>query len=195
MYLDSLLKRRQSERLRRAWMEVVRLNPELAEYTPGAGSLIVNGGFETPVTNLGLDWRYSPKPGVRVEADTANLRSGAASLRITFERQRVAETGLHQFVPVESGACYEFSGYLKTRSLEAAGGARFVVRDANSGRLYFLSDGPTGTHAWMELHGAFRADPETAVLAVAVARVPGNTLAQGEVWVDDLRLSQSTGCQ
>ncbi|MGE0406343.1 MAG: hypothetical protein AB7O65_08590 [Candidatus Korobacteraceae bacterium] len=192
-YLDNLYQRSRGAALRQAWSDMTERIPELARHRASAENLLVNPGFELEVLNFGLDWRYAPHPGLLVQTDFSNLRSGTYSLLLRFDSQRITDTGFQQLVPVTPGACYQFSGFMKTRSMEGASGLKFLVRDAHTGQTYFASEGPLGTHAWSESHGTFRTSDTTEFVRVSLGRT-SNTIVRGEAWVDDLSLAPSARC-
>ena len=126
---------------------------------------------------------------VPLEIDTAGAHGGTHALLMTFTGQPVAELGLRQIIPVDAGACYEFSVFLRTSELEGVGGPQFWLSDEKSGRSYVLTESMTGTHGWEQRRQTFRTDPVTYFLNLRIVHERPLTAIRGRAWADDVRLT------
>ena len=140
--------------------------------------------------NGGFDWRYELLDAVQLSVDTSDFHGGNQSLRIAFKGPAVANAGFFQFVPVHPNTDYRFSAYTKAQDIESASGPRVVIVDAYSSDSYVTTDDSLGTTGWRQQLADFKTGPETSMLLVKVARVPGDSLIKGTFWIDDISLVQ-----
>jgi hypothetical protein len=192
-YVDALIRFERTDELDAVWAQVA---PAEARAARAPGNLISNGGFEEPVLNEGLDWRVLPADGVFVSVDAAEAHEGSRSLRIEFgEAGNLAYQHTFEFVPVESDADYEFTGYLRAAGITSDSGPRFDICDAADPQgLNLATDDIRGTTEWTAEHLHFRTGPDTRLLIVRVQRSPSATFddrLSGTVWVDDVRLAKA----
>jgi tetratricopeptide (TPR) repeat protein len=187
-YFSSLIERNESARARSAWNDLAKVNPELEPYQY-SDNLVVNGRFENNILNAGFDWHYNRNDAVPLEIDTTGAHGGTHALLMTFTGQPVAELGLRQIIPVDAGACYEFSAFLRTSELEGVGGPQFSLSDEKTGRSYVLTESMTGTHGWEQRRQTFRTDPATHFLDLRIVHERPLTAIRGRAWADDVRLT------
>jgi hypothetical protein len=186
-YFDYLLKEHEVASFSRAWRELAGLSPDLGKYLPN-DNLIVNADFELPLLDSGLDWRYEPADHITAGIDDNVAHSGAHSLSLTYDGNPAYEAGWKQFVPVQSDADYEFSGWIKSENVTSSSGPRIAIVDAYSGANLLLTDDVLDTHAWQQIKGSLRVPEGEELLVVKIIRAPANTRIRGRVWIDDLRL-------
>jgi len=188
-YVDALLQNDKADDARNVWSALRKLNRNRDE-TLANQEVIVNGGFEEPVLNGGLDWRIHPPPGVSVSADSSQFHGGAQSLRITCEGEPFADAGVSQYVPVEPRREYRFEGYVKAEDVFTRSGPRFLVKGAKDGAQYFLSDDIIGTTYWRASTGSFTTGAFTHLLIITLIREPATSSIKGTFWVDDISLRE-----
>ncbi len=188
-YLGSLVARNDSERARAAWNSLAQIDPELQPYSYSE-SLVINGGFEHNILNFGFGWHYTRKDEVALEIDSEAFHSGNHALLMTFGGDPVADIGLQQTVPVDGGACYELSGWMRTSELEGVSGPRLAVRELKSARALAQLPEVSGTHGWQELQQNFRTDATTHFVNLAIVRERAQTAIRGRAWADDVRLTR-----
>jgi hypothetical protein len=192
-YLNALIEHRQLEQLEQAWSALADRFPGKIS-RPSAGThLITNGGFESEILNLGLDWRVVPVEGVVVTLDSTQAASGTRSLRIQFDGTRnIYYTQVFQFVPVRAGTAYRFTGSLRLEGITTDSGPRFEIYDAyDMGHLFVSTRNMTGTSGWSLQQAEVQTKADTQLLIVRVARPLSHKLDNqiaGTVWVDDVRL-------
>jgi hypothetical protein len=192
-YVDALVRFERSAELNAVWAQVA---PAEARGERASGNLISNGGFEEPMLNEGLDWRVIPADGVFVSVDATEAHEGSRSLRIEFGAAgNLAYQHTFEFVPVESDADYEFTGYLRAAGITSDSGPRFELYDsANPQRLDLATEDIRGTTDWTAERLRFRTGPDTHLLIVRVARPPSASFdnrLSGTAWVDDVRLAKA----
>lgn len=74
-----------------------RLNGLPAEQKQRVG-FVYNGGFETPISNLGFDWNVPPQEGVVVNADLNGGASGKRALHVTFINKHYSGPPVYQYL-------------------------------------------------------------------------------------------------
>jgi tetratricopeptide (TPR) repeat protein len=186
-YFDSLMADRRMDVLQHAWRQLIDSNPELKPYLPSEG-LVVNSGFEYPLLNGGLAWRYNPPPAVELFVDTSQFHGGTRSLCIEFKGPIVAEPGIRQTVPVEPDTAYRLSLFAHAEEIISTSGPRLAVQDASTGKLLLVSDDFLGTRGWSEVQETFVTGPDTTLVVLKVMRSPSNTMIKGRFWIDDVSL-------
>ncbi len=188
-YIDLLAAEKQLDKLTQVHNQLLAMSPELRKRLSD-GNLISNAGFEEKILNGGFDWRYYRAPNAALDLDSNEFHTGNRSLSITYNGDAGDDAGIFQLVPVEPNTPYSFSGYIKTEEILSASGPRLGVFEtySNPPQALFLTDDSIGSNPWRELHGQFTTGPETRLVAVRIARDPGNTHIRGKAWVDDLKL-------
>lgn len=186
-YLQELLDQKQVAAAQAAWQQLVVHNLLQAYLSPGDS--VVNGGFEQTVLEGGFDWRHTAVPGVRVAVEEGQARAGARSLRVAFDDTAAADAGLSQFVPVEPGAEYELSAYVKA-DLVAASGPRLAVFDAYTHAVYGMTEEAPGSAPWREQGTRFKTGPDARLVELRIVRAPASGTIRGTLWVDEVRMAR-----
>ena len=186
-YFDYLLKEHETIRFEGAWRELAGLSPNLQTYLPN-DNLIVNGGFEQPVLNAGLDWRFEPSEHVTAGIDDQVAHSGTHSLSLTYDGNPAYDAGWKQYVPVQSDTDYQFSAWIKSENVTSSSGPRIAIVDAYSGQNLLLTDDVLDTHPWQQITGSLRVPAGIELLAVKIVRAPANMRISGRIWIDDVHL-------
>jgi hypothetical protein len=186
-FVDFLINSHFPAEAARVWEQLADIDPTRVAHH--GNNLILNGGFEDRISNGGFDWHYFATPGVKTFIDSVVANTGTRSLAIDFAGG-AAEAGIQQFVPVQPGGHYLFSGSMKSDDIQSSSGPRFGVYDAYDGTQYVLSDDMLETNVWRRQNIAFTVGPSTSLLIVKVVREPGNSLIKGKIWIDDLRIAK-----
>jgi len=165
------------------------------------GSMLSNGSFERPIT-LGVTtpfftWRITPNAGVSISLDSEERRSGAYSLRMSFDVKSSNElTVAAQTAPVMPATAYRLSFAAKTDRLQSLGTPPLIeVYDAaNYNRMHVASEPlPVEKTEWGNYTVNFTTSPATEAVTVRIKRpaCPESPCPlQGRVWFDDFKLSQ-----
>ena len=188
-YLDDLVREHAVPAFARAWRGLASLAPLLQRYLP-TDNLIVNGSFEQPILNYGLDWRHESSEHVVAGIDEAIAHSGLHSLALSYDGNPAYLAGWSQFVPVQADSTYEFSAWIKSENLTTSSGPRLAISDAYSGANLLLMDDVLDTHPWHRVAGTFQVPAGTELVVTQITRAPANTKIKGRLWVDDLRLER-----
>ena len=167
------------------WEQLADLNPTRVAHH--GNNLILNGSFEDGISNGGFDWRYAPVTGVKTLIDTVVSSAGTRSLSIEFGGWG-AEAGIQQYIPVQPGGHYLFSGSMMSDDIQSSSGPRFIVYDAYDGTQYVLADDMLETNVWRRQNISFHVGPNTHLLIVKVIRQPDTSNIKGKAWVDDLQI-------
>ncbi len=187
-YLEYLIARHDVDHARAAWNDLGRIDPGFRPYLTSAENLVVNGGFENKVLNMGFDWRFPDEPPAAASLDTEQFHGGNRSLSLTFDGQKVVDAGLSQLVAVSANTRYRFSAYAKTDDIFAAHGPRFVISDAYTKNPLLLTEELLGTANWRLVSGSFNTGPGTDLLSLKIMRAPGAERITGRLWIDDVVL-------
>jgi hypothetical protein len=121
--------------------------------------------------------------------DHTDAKDGSSSLLVRFQNSRASDAGVVQYVPVHPDTEYEFTGYMKTDSIQTVSGPRLVVKDVDAEEPYFESDDFRRNVYWTQVHGQFRTRPTAHFITIRVARNSPGTLISGNVRIDGLSLS------
>ena len=193
-YTEALAAAGFGEEAAQVWAEIW---PQDAGEAPRTGGeRVINGSFEKPLRNAGLDWRIMPGPGYQVTLDDFSAKDGGRSLRVQFDGSTNPEFGaVREWVPVEPGRDYHFQAYLKTDNLSSSSGmclAIATVAAPVSEAWEKTTEGSVGTTPWTEEQLDFRTGPNTHVLLIALRRRQSEKLdnmLRGTAWLDSVSLT------
>ena len=162
---------------------------------------VYNGGFETPISNLGFDWNVPPQEGVVVNADLNGGASGKRALHVTFINKRYSGPPVYQYLMLFPGT-YRFDGRGRADSLSSWLGLQWGLycRDAKGGdaRQLARSEPLVGSADWSYFSHDFTLgkDCPVQVLRLELANPQRDAKSAGSVairlrgglWFDDLRV-------
>jgi tetratricopeptide (TPR) repeat protein len=191
-YFRLLISKQQVATAKTAWQQLSAVDESIQPYLPSAENLIVNGGFEENLLNGGFDWWYQSYSHAALAIDTNEFHSGTRSLSVTFDGQSVPGVQLVEFVSVRPNTSYEFSVASRTEDIDTASGPRFAIVDAYTNSSYVLTDDTLGTTPWRLQRARFETGPNTNLLLLKIVRDPPEPLIRGKLWVDDVRLVETT---
>lgn len=192
-YLDALRDHRRIGELNSAWTALAARHPNKLPPRGPEKNLIVNGGFETPPVNGGLDWLVMEVQGVTARTVSSVFYSGGRSLEIRFsDTVNVSYAHVVQFVPVRPRTRYRFVGYLRAERITSDSGPRFELRDHfDPAALLVTLPEILGSASWSAYSAEFTTGPATLLLAIRLLRTPSEKFLRefrGTVWLDHLSL-------
>jgi hypothetical protein len=187
-YIDYLIAQRDVKHARGAWEDLGGMDPHFRPYLSSAGNLVVNGGFEEKIINMGFDWRYVVEPHAVLAVDTQQFHGGSRSLSVTFDGEAVVDTGLSQFIAVEANRRYAFTAYARADDISAAQGPQFVISDAFTKDPLLQTEEILGASGWRQLSGSFQTGPNTNLVSLRIMRSPGAGRITGKLWIDDVAM-------
>jgi hypothetical protein len=190
--MDMLLIARHADDAETVWRQALTA-AGVSKPTAASQSAIWDGGFEAPLLNGGLAWRYRPTSGAEMDIDEKIVHTGHRALRVVFDgSQNLDFSSLWQYVTVQPNTRYGFTAYLRTQDLTTDSGIRFEIADANQiANLNVFTPGAAGTQPWTLDQVAFTTGSSTRVLVVALRRTRSSMLIgkiRGTAWVDDVAL-------
>ena len=185
-YVEYLIAQHDVNHARAAWEDLGRMDPHFRPYLPSAGDLVVNGGFEEKIINMGFDWRYVVEPHAVVAVDTAQFHSGSRSLSVTFDGEAVVDIGLSQYIPVDANRRYNFTAYARADDISAAQGPQFVISDAFTKNPFLQTEELLGTTGWRQFSGSFQTGPNTSLVSLRIMRAAGAGRITGKLGIDDV---------
>ncbi len=191
-YFRLLVAQREVGAATTAWQQLSKVDPSLEAYLPSRDNLVINGGFEQNLLNGGFDWWYQSYSHAALAIDTNEFRTGTRSLAVTFDGQSVPGPQLVQFIPVKPNTPYAFSAESKTQDIDTASGPRFAIVDAYTNAPYVLTDDTLGTTPWRMQQARFRTGADTNLVLLKIVRDPPQPLIRGKLWIDDVRLVETT---
>ena len=187
-YIEYLMAQGDVKHARGAWEDLGGLDPHFRPYLSSAGNLVVNGGFEEKIINMGFDWRYVVEPHAVLAVDTEQFHGGSHSLSITFDGEAVVDTGLSQSIAVEANKRYAFTAYARADDISAAHGPLFVISDAFTKDPLLQTEEILGASGWRQLSGSFQTGPNTNLVSLRIMRAPGAGRITGKLWIDDVAM-------
>jgi len=158
-----------------------------------SATLIPNGGLEQ-VGPEGLPvgfkkYVYGAEPAIAFDTDVK--KEGRHSMRVSAEE--ASDTAVSQYVQLEPGAAYCFTGWVSTRDLKPEPRSHthgtFQVQDGRGGIIARLSN-HKGTTDWCKEKTCFIAPPDGNVQICCF--FIGFGKGTGTAWFDDLRLTKFT---
>lgn len=190
-FINELISSDRAADSERVWREALKA-AHWPEARPTAGSAVWNGGFEAPIANGGLDWRFDEEPGDYISIDAYTHHSGSHSLRVDFtDGANLDFAGVQQFVPVQPKTEYLFQCFMRTRSITTDSGMRFEIVDLNHGEVNVHTHALIGTNSWTPLSVTFTTGPDTHFVDIRLRRYPSKLFDNklgGTVWVDGVTL-------
>jgi len=162
--------------------------------TPFAANLLVNPGFESPITTDGPpfvgSWEGFAGDGASAINGTTQPRTGTQHLTLNITTTPNSFTGAFQDVAVLTGTQYTFSGWQATPSspLNAGVELRIEWRNATSevSRTPNSTPVPSAAYSAFSLTATAPAGADTARVVFAIQSFSTAPLGNGSVFVDDL---------
>jgi tetratricopeptide (TPR) repeat protein len=191
-YFQLLIAKQEVKAAETAWQQLAQIDEEIQPYLPSRENLVVNGGFEETLLNGGFDWWYQTNPHAALAIDTDQFYGGTRSLSVTFDGRNSPDAGIAQFIPVKPDTDYQFSAESRTQDIDSASGPRFAIADAYTNSSYVLTDDLLGTNPWHRQQARFHTGPGTNLLFLKVIRQPAAPLIRGKLWIDDVRLVETS---
>ena len=158
------------------------------------GNLITNGGFETDRTVGGaFDWKIGNVNGAEISFDDSVSFEGKRSLKITFNgKENVDFQQIGQVVAWKPDTGYCLKAHMKTKGITTKSGLKIEISGIGEA-FYGASEPLTGDNDWKELTVTFRTPAPSQGGQVRVKREKTNKfdrLISGEVWIDNVQLSE-----
>ena len=171
--------------------------------TSGAANLLVNPGFEDPITFDGPpfvgSWEGFDGGGASASNSTVMPYTGSKSLELSIFTTPNTFTGAFQDVQgLVSGTEYNFSGWQATLSNPLSLGAEIRIEWRNSvsntevSRTPNLTPIPVTAFSLFNLTAVVPAGADTARLVYAIQSFSTSPLGNGTVYVDDVSFAVTT---
>jgi tetratricopeptide (TPR) repeat protein len=177
----------------RVWNQAV-VFAGLADLQGPRDSVLWDGGFESGVFGGGFSWNLPDTFGaVQVSIDSSEKHSGNRSLRMSFDGQsNVNFLSACHYVPVQPSTRYQFSAWIRTRSLTTDQGIRFQLRALNVQDTSAVSTPDIrGTQQWTQITLPWASGKDVQEMQVCLLRHASDqpdSKIQGTAWVDDVAL-------
>ncbi len=159
------------------------------------GTVVINGGFERPISETAdacFGWIVPDGRGFAFSYDGSERTQGKRSLHVRFSGRRGPGFMLWQYMMVSPGRSYELKADIKTRNVITASGVYLEVWSRACGGYYERSPQLRGTGQWRELSANFRAPRGCRLLRAAIVRDAPLKLdhtGRSDMWVDNVRVS------
>jgi Tfp pilus assembly protein PilF len=174
---------------------------EGAERIANGESVVINGGFESPVNlnDPGFGWQLTQNlTAVEAAQDTAAPRSGAQSLRLVWNgNSSNVSPIISQLVLVQPGTHYQLRFAARTEKIVTAGLPQIAVVDASSSDGRTLGDAlqlPQGTSPWQDYTLEFTTLEETRAVQINIRRQNYSAAPCpifGRAWLDDFSIRKT----
>jgi cytochrome c553 len=145
-------------------------------------NLIPNASFEQIENGQPVAWKVRNYNGPAEHAVVEGGRTGKHCLKITSDKG--SDTSWFTDVPVEPGALYKLSGWVKTQQVKGARGALFNVHVLDAG----ATDPVAGAKDWTYIEHIVKNDNRTSFSINCLFGGWGKST--GTAWYDDLSLVQ-----
>ncbi len=159
---------------------------------------LFNGGFETPLSNLGFGWISKPAGFILVETAPTYGATGTKALHVLFRGPRVAFRHFGQYLMLPPGD-YSLRGRVRPDELRTEGdegGVQWVIYCLSSTEPLAKSDRFVGTDQWRHFGVPFTVpakDCSVQMVRMELAgRVSLDLEAKGGIWFDDMAIGQQT---
>jgi tetratricopeptide (TPR) repeat protein len=191
--VDALIHRKQMAEARRVWDQAV-VFAGLSGLQDSPGSLLWDGGFESGISGGGFSW-LTPRDSVnpQISLDSQEKHSGSRSLRLMFNgKSNINFIDICHYVPVQPSTAYQFSAWVRTKSLTSEQGVRFQLRSfGTQGISAVVTPDVRGSELWTRIEMPWISGIDVQVAQVCIARFPSRepeNKIQGTAWVDDIAL-------
>jgi hypothetical protein len=161
---------------------------------------LYNGGFESPLSNLGFDWMIQAQPGVSVAADWTAGTNGRHALHLRFVEKRYTSWSIYEYLQLAPGR-YRLEGRGRAEGFDSWLGLQWALycQDAAGAaeRQIARTNPLVGTTEWTTFRHEFvvgagcpvqmlrleLANPKAGAATAGDAAVR----LRGSLWFDDLR--------
>jgi len=156
---------------------------------PGSSvALVHNGGFETPPTGVGFDWRMQNSPAVLIERVT----EGSGSIvRVGFLGRRAAQIHLSQKLLLAPGR-YRLELRAAARALHSDAGIQWRLRCLRDGPMLGATDPFKGSFEWKQAALDFevpaRDCPAQELALINPGAAGAGKIVSGSLWMDDVSI-------
>ncbi|HEV7645636.1 MAG TPA: hypothetical protein VGO50_16985 [Pyrinomonadaceae bacterium] len=170
---------------------------ELGKDAPDGVGMIQNGGFELPMgqmSEVAFGWQIADKDRIEIRPDSDKKHEGSQGLRIKFDAYNEPTlVNVGQIVPVEPGARYSLTFWVRTENLRSAGPPMVQIDGVNEARTFGASAPfPTGTNDWQQMKIDFTAPVDGDGVFIRTLRLycGNNCPIVGTIWYDDFNLQK-----
>ena len=184
-YVDFALGHNDGATAHRVWQDLARLDPSFAPYV--TDNLAINGGFEAPVLDGGLDWRHTQRIGVLLDVMPVEAHSGAHVLSVGLEGVPPTDLGIEQWLALEPAKTYELHAFYKSEVIGVVPPRLAIVLPNRT--VLFQSDPMAASSGWQELRGTFTTPPEQSVFILRLVRDGTDTQLRGRLLLDDISVT------
>jgi len=158
------------------------------------GRLITNGGFEIENKGgSGFDWKIAKVTGAEISFDNSVSFEGKRSLKIAFNgKENVDFHQVGQVVALKPDTTYSLKAAMKTKGITTRSGVKIEITGMDQA-FYGASESLTGDNEWKTYQVTFKTPARSQGGQVRVRREKTDKfdrLIAGEVWIDDVQLSE-----
>ena len=191
--LDELIAQDRRDDVQRIWREALQAS-RWPTAPPVDHSIVWNGGFEAPIANGGLDWRFQQTPGAYISVDSVVHHSGSRSLRVGFTGgANLNFAHVQQIEPAQPNTVYDFQAYVRTQDISTDSGMHFEIFDPErQAQIYVLTPNLLGSTPWTAVRAKVTTSSQTHFLELRLHRFPSrffDNKINGTIWVDDVTLT------
>jgi tetratricopeptide (TPR) repeat protein len=158
---------------------------------------VFDGGFELPMEEqtAPFGWLIQSVDGAQVSMFSTGGTLGENSLYVEFEGRRTPFAHVSQTLALPSGQ-WLLSFRAKAERLDNVRGLVWRVVCQNAGNTLMDSEPMRGQFSWKEWQTAFSVPedcPGQRLILMIPARIEAETLINGSVWVDDVKIQRLDG--
>lgn len=187
-FLDAMLAAEQVKPAAQFWRKLFGGDGQTLE-------AVWNGGFETPIREgfTQFDWNLKQSKYALFGISSTLARTGQRSLKIIYQGLDTTRLDgeFRQLIPVESGARYQLTCYVRGQKLVTPDAPQIIVTSANGKTTIAASAIPTDSYDWQQIKIDFIAPADARLVIVTIRQTPKFSFAdatEGTVWLDDFVL-------
>jgi tetratricopeptide (TPR) repeat protein len=191
-YLDRLLDLGLGQEVRNVRADLEKLKGVSAE-SSDRENILVNGGFEEPPSDSGLNWHQPDTAYAVVDLAETDAHRGSHCMRVDFTVGRNDQYLLaYQRVPLEPNSRYHLTTSVRSDGITSDSGPQVHIYDPGCRAcLDVRTESTTGSTPWHEVQLEFSTGPRTQVARLDVVREPAKNYPMditGTFWLDDVFL-------
>jgi len=192
-FLDFLIDHNQIQDASIVWSDLEHAGVIPPTQPSETGTLLYDGGFESPPLNTGFDWRTSEAPDLDIDYSDSSAYKGAKCLQIKFVVGRNVDYDLvNQVVLVKPNTRYQLTAYVRSDNVTSASGPRLRVLEMGCENCAVRTSDPTlGSTEWHPVEVIFTTEVQTQAVKISFWR-PLDQVSHaditGTVWLDEVTL-------
>jgi tetratricopeptide (TPR) repeat protein len=155
---------------------------------------VFDGGFELPIEEQigAFGWLVRPLDGAQMQLLSTQGTLGENSFYLEFEGRRTPFAHLSQMLALPPGQ-WQLSFRAKADRLDSSRGLVWRIVCQSNGKTLTESEPMQGNFNWREFNHPFTIPEDCSgqsLVLMIPARIPAETLINGSIWLDDVKIQR-----